>query len=411
MQTLEHVPVKTLPPERFEEVLDEHQWKILDAANRHAREIFGARRVWNVNSTASGGGVAEMLHSLIAYARGAQVDARWVVIEGEPDFFTLTKRIHHQLHGSAGDGLGLGDADREVYERVTRENAERLAAELHPGDLVLLHDPQTAGMVPLLSRQDVHVLWRSHIGIDRPNEHVDAAWRFLLPYLEPAQAFIFTRPQYAPPELADRDITIIPPSIDVFSQKNHTMTTDQVTSILSVGAISIPPFVLAIYALLAFSVNLGWFPVLGAGDAGDLGDQIWHLVLPAFAVGLGWVGYLARLVRGSMIEVMAENHVRTARALGLPERRILFSYALRLAIIPTVTLLGISIGGVLSSAVLVENVFSRPGLGTIIAKAAAARNYPIVQGGVFASVILFVIATPISDLIIAWLDPRVRDTL
>ena len=223
--------------ERFEEVLDEHQWKILDAANRHAREIFGARRVWNVNSTASGGGVAEMLHSLIAYARGAQVDARWVVIEGEPDFFTLTKRIHHQLHGSAGDGLGLGDADREVYERVTRENAERLAAELHPGDLVLLHDPQTAGMVPLLSRQDVHVLWRSHIGIDRPNEHVDAAWRFLLPYLEPAQAFIFTRPQYAPPELADRDITIIPPSIDVFSQKNHTMTTDQVTSILSVAGI------------------------------------------------------------------------------------------------------------------------------------------------------------------------------
>lgn len=186
---------------------------------------------------------------------------------------------------------------------------------------------------------------------------------------------------------------------------------DKVTSILSVGAISIPPFVLAIYALLAFSVNLGWFPVLGAGDAGDLGDQIWHLVLPAFAVGLGWVGYLARLVRGSMIEVMAENHVRTARALGLPERRILFSYALRLAIIPTVTLLGISIGGLLSSAVLVENVFSRPGLGTIIAKAAAARNYPIVQGGVFASVILFVIATPISDLIIAWLDPRVRDTL
>jgi trehalose synthase len=237
MQTLEHVPVKTLPPARFEEVLDEHQWKILDAANRHAREIFGERRVWNVNSTASGGGVAEMLHSLIAYARGAQVDARWVVIEGEPDFFTLTKRIHHQLHGSPGDGLGLGDADREVYERVTRENAERLAAELNPGDLVLLHDPQTAGMVPILSRKDVHVLWRSHIGIDRPNEHVEAAWDFLLPYLEPAQAFIFTRPQYAPPELAHRDITIIPPSIDVFSQKNHTMTPEQVTSILSVAGI------------------------------------------------------------------------------------------------------------------------------------------------------------------------------
>lgn len=186
---------------------------------------------------------------------------------------------------------------------------------------------------------------------------------------------------------------------------------DKITSILSVGAISIPPFVLAIYALLAFAVRLDWFPVLGAGEPGDLGDQLWHLVLPAFAIGLGWVGYLARLVRGSMLEVMAENHVRTARAMGLPERRILMSYALRLAIIPTVTLLGVSIGGLLSSAVLVENVFSRPGLGTLIANAAAARNYPLVQGGVFLSVVLFVIATPISDLLVAWLDPRVRDSL
>ncbi|MGC1486795.1 MAG: ABC transporter permease [Albidovulum sp.] len=186
---------------------------------------------------------------------------------------------------------------------------------------------------------------------------------------------------------------------------------DKITSVLSVGAISIPPFVLAIFALVAFAVKLGWFPVLGGGDAGDVSDQIWHLILPAFAIGLGWVGYLARLVRGSMIEELAENHVRTARAMGLPEWKIILHYALRLAIIPTVTLLGISIGSLLSSAVLIENVFSRPGLGTLIANAASARNFPIVQGGVFASVVLFVIATPISDLLVAWLDPRVRDAL
>lgn len=237
MHTLEHVPVKTLPPERFEEVLDEQQWKVLEAANQHAREIFGARRIWSINSTASGGGVAEMLHSLIAYARGAGVDARWAVIEGEPDFFVLTKRIHHQLHGSAGDGAGLGEADRAVYERVTRENADRLAAELNPGDVILLHDPQTAGMVPRLSELDVHVIWRSHIGIDRPNAHVDEAWRFLLPYVERAQAFIFTRRDYAPPELAQRDITIVPPSIDVFAPKNHAMTREQVASICAVAGI------------------------------------------------------------------------------------------------------------------------------------------------------------------------------
>jgi peptide/nickel transport system permease protein len=176
---------------------------------------------------------------------------------------------------------------------------------------------------------------------------------------------------------------------------------DRALSVVSVGAISVPPFVLAIYCLLFFSVQLGWFPVLGAGEAGDFGDQLWHLVLPAFAVGLGWVGYLARLVRASMIEALAENHVRTARAMGLPERRVVL----------TVTMLGISIGGLLSSAVLVENVFSRPGLGTLIADAAQGRNYPVVQGGVLAAVLLFAIAMPISDLVIAWLDPRVRKSL
>jgi peptide/nickel transport system permease protein len=186
---------------------------------------------------------------------------------------------------------------------------------------------------------------------------------------------------------------------------------DRLTSIVSVGAISVPPFVLAIYLLLAFAVHLGWFPVLGLGDKGDVGSQLWHLVLPAFAVGLGWVGYLARLVRGSMLEVMAENHVRTARAMGLPEFRVQIHYCLRLAIVPTVTLLGMSIGGLLSSAVLVENVFARPGLGTLIAQAAQGRNYPVVQGGVFASVMLFVVIMPITDLLVAWLDPRVRDSL
>lgn len=186
---------------------------------------------------------------------------------------------------------------------------------------------------------------------------------------------------------------------------------DWITSVLSVSAISVPPFVLAIYCLLVFSVWLGWFPVLGGGDPGNLADQLWHLVLPAFAVGLGWVGYLGRLVRGSMLEMLAENHVRTARAIGLPQWRITLIYALRLAIVPTVTMLGLSIGSLLSSAVLVENVFSRPGLGTLIAEAAKGRNYPIVQGGVMASVLLFAIAMPLSDLIVAWLDPRVRDTL
>jgi trehalose synthase len=238
MKPLQSVHVATLPAARFQEVLDPPQWEMLEAATRHAREIFGDRRVWSINSTATGGGVAEMLQSLIAYARGAGVDARWSTIDGEPDFFAITKRIHHKLHGSGGDGGPLGPAEHEIYARVTRANGERLAAELLPGDVLLLHDPQTVGMIPVLApASQVHIVWRSHIGVDEPNEHVEEAWDFLLPYLGDTQALIFTRRKYVPPELAERDLTIIPPSIDVFSQKNQPMTEDQVVSILAVAGI------------------------------------------------------------------------------------------------------------------------------------------------------------------------------
>jgi peptide/nickel transport system permease protein len=186
---------------------------------------------------------------------------------------------------------------------------------------------------------------------------------------------------------------------------------DRLMGILSVGTISIPSFVVAIYALLLFAIELDWFPVIGAGEDGHLGDQLWHLVLPSLAVGLGWVGYLARLVRASMLEVMGENHVRTARAFGLPETKIILHYALRIAILPTITLLALAIGGLLSSAVFAENIFARPGIGKLIVDAANLRDYPLVQGAALTTVALFAFAMPIADLIIAWLDPRVRATL
>jgi peptide/nickel transport system permease protein len=185
---------------------------------------------------------------------------------------------------------------------------------------------------------------------------------------------------------------------------------DRLTAVLAVGTISIPSFVVAIYALLLFAVILNWFPVIGAGDPGDLGDQIWHLVLPSFAVGLGWVGYLSRIVRASMLEVMGEHHIRTARAFGLTEPKIVFHYALRIAILPTVTLLALAIGGLLSSAVFAENIFARPGIGKLIVDAANFRNFPVVQGAVLTTVALFALAMPIADLLVAWLDPRVRST-
>lgn len=237
MTELQNVHVDALPTERFEAVLEAPQWQMLDEANRAARDFFAGRTIWNVNSTAVGGGVAEMLQSLLAYARGAGVDTRWLVIEGEPEFFVLTKRVHHHLHGSVGDGGPLGRAEREVYERVASANAAALAELVKPGDIVLLHDPQTAGMAGALRDSGAHVIWRSHIGIDEANGAVGAAWEFLLPYLTDAQAFIFTRRAYVPPKLESADVSIIPPSIDVFSQKNHAMTEPQVLSILMTAGI------------------------------------------------------------------------------------------------------------------------------------------------------------------------------
>ena len=186
---------------------------------------------------------------------------------------------------------------------------------------------------------------------------------------------------------------------------------DKLTGVISVGTISIPSFVVAIYLILIFAIALGWLPVIGAGEKGDLHDQIMHLIMPSFALGLGWVGYLARIVRASMLEVMGENHIRTARAFGLPELQIIKDYALRIAILPTITLLAVAIGGLLSSAVFVEAIFARPGIGKLIFDAASMRNFPVVQGGVLTTVALFALVMPIADLLVAWLDPRVRANL
>jgi peptide/nickel transport system permease protein len=186
---------------------------------------------------------------------------------------------------------------------------------------------------------------------------------------------------------------------------------DRIVGVLSVSVIAIPSFVVAIYSLLFFSVELGWFPTIGAGDRGDYLDQLHHLVLPSLAVGLGWVGYLARLVRASMLEVLSENHIRLARAFGLRERTIIFRYALKLAIVPTVVVLGVGIGNMISGAVFAEIVFARPGVGRLIFDALNTRNYPVVMGGVMLTTAFYVLCTLVADLVAAWLDPRVRASL
>lgn len=186
---------------------------------------------------------------------------------------------------------------------------------------------------------------------------------------------------------------------------------DKLTGVLSVACIAIPSFIVALYALLLFAVTWKWFPAIGAGADGDLADQLQRLVLPSLAVGLGWVGYLARFLRASMLEVLGENHIRMARAYGLSPWRITYVYALKLAILPTVALLGVGIGSLLSGAVFAEIIFARPGIGKMVIDAVAQRNYPIVMGGVLVTTLLFTLATLLADLVAAALDPRVRQGL
>jgi peptide/nickel transport system permease protein len=196
-----------------------------------------------------------------------------------------------------------------------------------------------------------------------------------------------------------------------FSAVRPNSLLDRITGVFSVGTIAVPSFLVSIWAILVFAVMLRWMPVIGAGESGDILDQIWHLILPAFAVGLGWVGYFARMVRASMLEVMGENYIRAARAFGLRQRTIVYRYALKIAILPTITLIGIGFGTLLSGAVFAEIIFSRPGIGKLIYDMVLSRNFPVVQGAVMVTVALYVVITLLSDLVVAWIDPRVRATL
>jgi peptide/nickel transport system permease protein len=186
---------------------------------------------------------------------------------------------------------------------------------------------------------------------------------------------------------------------------------DQVLAMLSVSLVATPSYVVAIMLLYFFSVRLGWFPVLGAGDPGNVLDQLHHLVLPTVALAVGWIGYIARLVRSSLLEVLGEPYIRTARAYGQPEWRVVMKYALKLACIPTVAILGVGIGELMGGAVFVEIIFNRPGLGSLIFDAIGDRNYPVVQGAILVVVAIFVLANLLVDFLYALLDPRIRENI
>jgi trehalose synthase len=202
-----------------------------------ARAELQGHTVWNVSSTARGGGVAEMLYPLVAYARGIGVDARWLVVGGDEEFFQITKRIHNRLHGAVGSGGELGPRERAAYERTLAASGAELSRRVRPGDVAILHDPQTAGLIPGLAAAGVSVIWRCHVGVDEPNDHVVEAWRFLRPYVALADRVVFSRLQYAWDFVPPHKRAIIAPSIDPLSPKNQELSSATASAILAAAGL------------------------------------------------------------------------------------------------------------------------------------------------------------------------------
>jgi trehalose synthase len=218
------------PVAQLAELIGDRRLRRLTTTLGEVRRRAGRRTMWHVNSTATGGGVAEMLQALLGYVLDLGVDVRWLVIEGDEGFFDLTKRLHNQLHGSGAPSLDAADA--EHYAAVSRANATALLEQIRPGDLVVLHDPQTAGLAEPLARHGAVVVWRCHIGADDANDTSEAAWRFLAPHVTAAHAHVFTRPQYRPSFLGEDTTWVIPPSIDPHAPKNVELDAATVTSAL-----------------------------------------------------------------------------------------------------------------------------------------------------------------------------------
>jgi trehalose synthase len=226
------VAISAMSPDRFREVLPADRFAAFEDGAGKARRLLEGRVVWNVNSTARGGGVVELLRPLLAYARGAGVDGRWLVIDGTPEFFTVTKRLHNRLHGIEGDGGALDETARRAYEQVLAENVSGFVDRVRAGDVVILHDPQTAGMARPLREAGAAVVWRCHVGLDEPNERTRQAWAFLRPYVEPADAYVFSREAFAWEGLERDRIVVIRPSIDVFAPKNQPLDPEAVRAVL-----------------------------------------------------------------------------------------------------------------------------------------------------------------------------------
>ena len=187
----------------------------------------------------------------------------------------------------------------------------------------------------------------------------------------------------------------------VFSARRRGSRADRATSFFTLLGLSVPNFALGPVLILIFSVEIGWLPVSGRGA--------WsQLILPSVTLGAALAAILTRMVRGSMIEELSSDYVRTARAKGIPESAVLFRHAFPNALIPVITVVGLQFGSLLAGTIVTETIFSWPGIGRLAVQAISARDYPLLQGCILLIALSYVAVNLLTDLVYALVDPRVR---
>jgi trehalose synthase len=232
LETTLRAEVQPIDPRRLEPLIGPERVDALARAGAQVRSAIGDRRIVNINSTARGGGVAEMLATLIGYVRGLGIGCEWLVITGDPAFFAVTKRVHNGLYGSPGDGGALGPDEHAIYRRTVAANIAPICDGIRHGDVVIVHDPQPAGLIDHLIERGARVVWRCHVGYDHVNEWTERAWDFVRPYIQRAHAHVFSRELFAPSWIDRARVRAIPPSIDPFTPKNVDLEPAEVIDLL-----------------------------------------------------------------------------------------------------------------------------------------------------------------------------------
>jgi ABC-type dipeptide/oligopeptide/nickel transport system permease component len=281
-----------------------------------------------------------------------------------------------------------------------------------PGDpaLIILGDSAT---------QEALAAMRAHLGLDKPLLVQYVAFLTTMLQGELGNSIVTNQPvwgevQKVLPYTIDLTLSalvigvVLGLPLGIVAARHRNGGVDYAARFLSLLGLSFPAFVSGILMLLAFAIELRWFPVISSGTFADPAQHLRSLALPALNLGLIMVAYVTRVARSSMLGVLGEDYIRTARSKGVPMRVVIWRHALRNALIPIVTVVGLYLGVLIGNSVLTEIVFNRPGLGTLIVSALNRRDYTMLQGLMVIYAFAIVLVNLLTDLTYGLIDPRVK---